>query len=50
MIKKHGPALTPASLEAMTYADAVIKEVLRITPPTAAIFRKAVVDMEVSKG
>jgi hypothetical protein len=25
VIAKHGPKLTPAALEAMTYADAVIK-------------------------
>ena len=31
----------------MTYADAVTKEVLRITPPAGAIFRRTTVDLEV---
>lgn len=47
VIAKHGPSLTPAALEAMSYADAVIREVLRITPPSASVFRKATVDLEV---
>jgi cytochrome P450 len=48
VIKTHGSALNPTALEAMTYADAVIKEVLRLTPPAAVIFRRTTVDLEVS--
>lgn len=47
VIATNGPSLTPAALDAMTYADAVIREVLRIAPPSASVFRKATVDLEV---
>jgi cytochrome P450 len=47
VIATHGPSLTPAALDAMSYMDAVIREVLRITPPSASVFRKALVDLEV---
>jgi hypothetical protein len=31
----------------MPYADAVIRETLRVAPPSAAVFRRALVDLEV---
>jgi len=34
----------------MPYADAVIREVLRIAPPSASVFRRTTVDMEVGEG
>lgn len=49
VIATHGPSLTPAALDAMSYADAVIREVLRITPPSASVFRKTMVDLEVRR-
>lgn len=42
-------ALTPAALEAMPYADAVIREVLRVAPPSASVFRRTLVDLEVNR-
>jgi hypothetical protein len=49
VMAQHGPGLTPSALDAMTYTDAVIKEVLRVTPPSASVFRKATVDLEVNR-
>lgn len=49
VIAQHGGDLTPAVLDSMTYADAVIREVLRVVPPSASVFRKATVDMEVGR-
>ncbi|KAF6266422.1 cytochrome P450 [Scenedesmus sp. NREL 46B-D3] len=47
VIKRHGEAITLPALDAMPYADAVIRETLRIAPPSAAVFRRALVDLEV---
>lgn len=47
VIAMHGPAISPAALDAMPYADAVIREALRIAPPAASVFRRTLVDMEV---
>jgi cytochrome P450 len=50
VVERHGEAITLAALEAMPYADAVIRETLRVAPPSAAVFRRALVDLEVSGG
>jgi hypothetical protein len=48
LIDEHGPELTVSSvLDAMPYCEAVVKEVLRVTPPSAQVMRRTVVDMEV---
>jgi hypothetical protein len=48
VIDRFGADLTPASLEAMPFADAVVREVLRVAPPSAAVFRKTTAHMEVT--
>ncbi|WIA15434.1 hypothetical protein OEZ85_002083 [Tetradesmus obliquus] len=47
VMQRHGEAMTLAALDAMPYADAVIRETLRVAPPSAAVFRRALVDLEV---
>jgi cytochrome P450 len=50
VVAAHGEALSPAACAAMPYTDAVVREVLRggAAPPiVAAVFRKAIVDVEV---
>lgn len=47
LVAVHGPKLRHAVLASMPYADAVVKEVLRFSPPATGIFRKTLVDMQV---
>ncbi|WIA35635.1 hypothetical protein OEZ86_004050 [Tetradesmus obliquus] len=47
VMQRHGEAMSLAALDAMPYADAVIRETLRVAPPSAAVFRMALVDLEV---
>lgn len=49
VMSKFGSAISPAALDAMPYADAVIREALRIAPPSASVFRRTTVDMEVRR-
>jgi cytochrome P450 len=44
---KFGPELSINVLDAMPYADAVVREVLRVAPPSAQVMRQTLVDMEV---
>ena len=50
MIKEHGPAITAASLKAMTYLEVVMKETQRRYPIVAGVFRKALSDFELPGG
>jgi cytochrome P450 len=47
VVAKFGPELSINVLEAMPYADAVVREVLRVAPPSAQVTRQTLVDMEV---
>jgi cytochrome P450 len=47
VIAEHGPGLSLAAVDAMVYAEGVIKEALRLAPPAGAMMRKTLVDMEV---
>lgn len=49
VIAKHGTDLSIAALDAMPYADAVVKEVLRVAPPSAQVMRRTLYDMEVCR-
>ncbi|CAD7704256.1 unnamed protein product [Ostreobium quekettii] len=42
----HGPYMGPEALEAMTYAEACVKEVLRVTPPVLFPLRKVAREFE----
>lgn len=44
VIAEHGPAMNGASVKAMTYADAVLKETLRLHPIVGGTFRRALKD------
>lgn len=48
-VAAHGHALTPTALAAMPYADAVVREVMRAWPVVNGVFRRALVDLEVSR-
>jgi cytochrome P450 len=48
VIAEHGPGLSLAAVDAMVYAEGVIKEALRLAPPAGAMMRKTLVDTEVS--
>ncbi|CAL8466560.1 g6096 [Coccomyxa elongata] len=43
----EGP-LTPDKLDKLTYTDAVVQEILRVTPIVPALFRRALQDFEVA--
>ncbi|KAF8071285.1 cyp26b1 [Scenedesmus sp. PABB004] len=47
VVAKFGPELSVASVEAMSYASAVVREALRVAPPATQIMRKTRVDLEV---
>jgi hypothetical protein len=47
VIAKFGPELSINVLDSMPYADAVVREVLRVAPPSAQVMRQTLVDMEV---
>ncbi|KAK9842472.1 hypothetical protein WJX81_001619 [Elliptochloris bilobata] len=47
-LAQHGPGLSGKALESMPYADAVIKEALRVHPIVASIFRRTLEDVVVS--
>jgi cytochrome P450 len=47
VIAKFGPELSINVLDAMPYADAVVREVLRVAPPSAQVMRQTLIDMEV---
>ena len=46
MAAEHGPAIDGAAVKAMTYADAVVKEILRLHPIIGATFRRALHDFD----
>ena len=50
VIKEHDPAITSASLKAMTYLEVVMKETQRRYPIVAGVFRKALRDFELPGG
>jgi hypothetical protein len=43
---EHGPAIDGAAVKAMTYTDAVVKEILRLHPIVGATFRRALHDFD----
>lgn len=47
VVAQHGREVSLAALDAMPLAEAVTREALRLTPPSAAVFRRALVDLEV---
>lgn len=47
LIQQHGEELTVGVLDEMHYTEAVIKEVLRVAPPSGLVMRKTQVDMEI---
>jgi hypothetical protein len=47
LVAAHGPELTVGLLDEMHYAEAVIKEVLRVAPPSGTVLRRTLADMEV---
>lgn len=47
VVATHGPALSDAALRAMLYADAFLKETLRLESPTRVLFRKTMAEYEV---
>jgi cytochrome P450 len=44
VISEHGPAMDSATFKAMTYAEAVVKETLRLHPVVGAVFRRSLKD------
>ena len=50
MIKEHGPAVTAASLKAMTYLEVVLKETQRRYPIVGGVFRRALREFELPGG
>lgn len=49
LIAKYGPELSSAVIDNMAYGEAVVKEVLRVAPPSDGVQRRTLVDMEVSR-
>lgn len=47
VVARFGPELSVNVLDAMPYADAVVKEVLRVAPPSSQVTRQTLCDMEV---
>jgi hypothetical protein len=47
VIAEHGPGLSLAAVDDMPYADAVVKEALRLAPPAGAMMRRTLVDLQV---
>lgn len=47
VMTQHGPAVSLEALEAMPYAGAVVKEVIRYRPPVPMVWRRALEDIEV---
>lgn len=41
MVAKHGPQIDGVSLKTMTYADVVVKEILRLHPIVGGVFRRS---------
>ncbi|KAI8475392.1 MAG: cytochrome P450 [Monoraphidium minutum] len=46
LVAAHGPGVTPGGLKDMDYADAVIREFLRLRPVANEVFREAARDFE----
>eukprot|EP00878_Enallax_costatus_P027095 GHUV01029140.1.p1 GENE.GHUV01029140.1~~GHUV01029140.1.p1 ORF type:complete len:386 (+),score=129.18 GHUV01029140.1:249-1406(+) len=47
LVAKYGPELTQTVLDNMAYGEAVVKEVLRVAPPSDQVMRRTLVDMEI---
>lgn len=47
LIAEYGPELSVNLLDRMVYAEVVIKEVLRLAPPSGLVMRRTTVDMEI---
>jgi len=47
VIAAHGTAITRQALDAMTYLDAVVKEVQYVNPSGAMNFRHALKDLDI---
>jgi len=48
-VAEYGTALSLHALDAMPYAEAVVKEALRLAPPAGAVLRQTLVDLEVRR-
>ena len=46
VVKEHGPAIDGNAVKAMAYADAVVKEVMRLHPIVGGVFRRALRDFD----
>ena len=46
IVKEHGPAIDGNTIKAMTYTDAVVKEVMRLHPIVGGVFRRALCDFD----
>ncbi|WIA15673.1 hypothetical protein OEZ85_002299 [Tetradesmus obliquus] len=47
VIAQHGPGLSLAAVDSMTYAEAVVKEALRLAPPAGAMMRRTLLDLQI---
>ena len=48
VVAEHGPEITDAALRSMRFAEAVVKETLRLEGPTQIVFRRATADIDIS--
>ena len=46
LVAEHGPGVSPALVRGMTYAEAVIRESMRVTPIATMLTRTAIRDFE----
>ncbi|WIA35804.1 hypothetical protein OEZ86_004193 [Tetradesmus obliquus] len=47
VVAQHGPGLSLAAVDSMAYAEAVVKEALRLAPPAGAMMRRTLLDLQI---